>query len=59
MLLLRTSLIVGFPGETDDDFRELVEFVEKAKFDKLGAFMYSKEEGTPAAKITRTNTWKY
>ena len=39
---LRTSLIVGFPGETDDDFKELQEFVAQAKFDKLGAFMYSK-----------------
>lgn len=48
---LRTSLIVGFPGETIDDFNQLSEFVEKAKFDKLGAFMYSKEDGTPAAKL--------
>ena len=48
---LRTSLIVGFPGETVADFEELQEFVEKAKFDKLGAFMYSKEDGTPAAKL--------
>ena len=48
---LRTSLIVGFPGETKEDFEELSEFVKKAKFDKLGAFMYSKEEGTPAAKL--------
>ena len=49
---LRTSLIVGFPGETVEDFEELEEFVQQAKFDKLGAFMYSKEEGTPAAKMT-------
>ena len=48
---LRTSLIVGFPGETEEDFKELMNFVEKAKFDKLGTFMYSKEEGTPAAKL--------
>ena len=48
---LRTSLIVGFPGESKDDFEELSKFVEKAKFDKLGAFMYSKEEGTPASKL--------
>ena len=48
---LRTSLIVGFPGETEKDFEELSEFVKIAKFDKLGAFMYSKEEGTPAAKL--------
>ena len=48
---LRTSLIVGFPGEKQNDFEELSEFVENAKFDKLGAFMYSKEEGTPASKL--------
>ena len=48
---LRTSLIVGFPGESVQDFEELEQFVEKAKFDKLGAFMYSKEDGTPAAKL--------
>jgi len=48
---LRTSLIVGFPGETKENFNELVEFVKNARFDKLGAFMYSKEEGTPAAKL--------
>ena len=46
---LRTSLIVGFPGETEKNFEELYSFVEKVKFDKLGVFMYSKEEGTPAA----------
>ena len=58
---LRTSLIVGFPGETVEDFNQLSEFVEKAKFDKLGAFMYSKEDGTPAAKLLgqiHTNTKK-
>ena len=49
---LRTSLIVGFPGETTGDFEQLLEFVEQAKFDKLGTFMYSKEEGTPAAKLS-------
>lgn len=48
---LRTSLIVGFPGETEEQFKELEEFVGTAKFDKLGTFMYSKEEGTPAAKL--------
>ena len=48
---LRTSLIVGFPGETEEEFRELLEFAKKSKFDKLGTFMYSKEEGTPAAKL--------
>lgn len=48
---LRTSLIVGFPGETEEQFGELLEFVNKAKFDKLGTFMYSKEEGTPASRL--------
>lgn len=48
---LRTSLIVGFPGETKENFEELQQFVEKAKFDKLGVFMYSKEDGTPAEKL--------
>ena len=48
---LRTSLIVGFPGETQEKFEELQEFVKQAKFDKLGAFEYSKEEGTPAARL--------
>ena len=48
---LRTSLIVGFPGETKENFEELLDFVKNTKFDKLGTFMYSKEEGTPAAKL--------
>ena len=48
---LRTSLIVGFPGETKENFEELLEFVKNTKLDKLGTFMYSKEEGTPAAKL--------
>ena len=48
---LRTSLIVGFPGETEEDFIELYEFVHRAKFEKLGVFKYSKEDGTPAEKI--------
>ena len=50
-LTLRTSLIVGFPGETEDQFRELLDFVEETGFDRLGAFAYSPEEGTPAAKM--------
>ena len=49
--VLRTSLIVGFPGETVDDFEKLYNFVEETKFDKLGVFMYSKEDGTPAEKL--------
>ena len=48
---LRTSLIVGFPGETDENFEELLEFVKTTKFDKLGVFKYSKEDGTPAARL--------
>ena len=50
-VVLRTSLIVGFPGETEEDFNKLYSFVEKDYFDKLGVFMYSKEDGTPAAKL--------
>ena len=50
-VILRTSLIVGFPGETKEDFEELYNFVKEAKFDKLGVFMYSKEDGTPAEKM--------
>ena len=44
-------MIVGFPGETEEDFIELYEFVNRAKFEKLGAFKYSKEDGTPASRI--------
>ena len=47
---LRTTLMVGFPGETDEDFEELKEFVQKARFDRMGAFAYSEEEGTYAAQ---------
>ncbi len=48
-LALRTSLIVGFPGETEEDFQELLDFVEGANFERLGVFTYSQEEGTPSA----------
>ena len=48
---LRTSLIVGFPGETDDQFRRLFAFVEEGHFERLGVFRYSREEGTPAAEL--------
>jgi ribosomal protein S12 methylthiotransferase len=48
-LTLRTSLIVGFPGETPADFRELLDFVEETRFERLGVFKYSQEEGTAAA----------
>lgn len=50
-VILRTTLIVGFPGETEEDFFELYEFVHRTKFDKLGVFMYSKEDNTPAARL--------
>jgi ribosomal protein S12 methylthiotransferase len=50
-LTLRTSLIVGFPGETETDFRDLLDFVAEAEFERLGVFKYSPEEGTAAARI--------
>jgi len=50
-LTLRTSLIVGFPGETDEDFETLLDFVEETQFDRLGVFKYSAEEGTAAADM--------
>jgi len=50
-LTLRTSLIVGFPGETAGDFQELLNFVEETQFERLGVFKYSEEEGTAAAKL--------
>lgn len=57
-VILRTSLIVGFPGETEENFEELKEFVKEAKFDRLGVFKYSKEDGTPAAKLKNHITAK-
>ena len=50
-ICLRTTLMVGFPGETDEDFRELLDFVRWARFERMGAFAYSEEEGTPSAKL--------
>ena len=50
-LTLRTSIIVGFPGETEEEFGELLDFVREAEFDRLGAFAFSPEEGTPAAEM--------
>ena len=47
-LAIRTTCLVGFPGETDQDFRELLEFLDEAQFDRLGAFAYSAQEGTRA-----------
>lgn len=50
-LVLRTTLITGFPGETEEDFTELSEFVQEVRFDRLGCFAYSQEEDTPAALL--------
>ena len=50
-LCLRTTMLTGFPGETDDQFEELVEFVNATRFDRLGVFSYSFEEATPSAKL--------
>lgn len=50
-LTLRTSIIVGFPGETEEQFQELLDFLPEAEFDRLGAFTYSPEEDTPAARM--------
>ena len=50
-IAIRTSLIVGFPGETSEDFKKLLQFVEETRFDRLGVFCYSREEGTPAAEM--------
>jgi ribosomal protein S12 methylthiotransferase len=50
-LTLRTSLIVGFPGETEADFEELLDFVQETQFERLGVFKYSEEEGTAAARM--------
>tara|TARA_B110000196_G_C21151636_1_gene670094 strand:+ start:4541 stop:5827 length:1287 start_codon:yes stop_codon:yes gene_type:complete len=50
-IAIRTTLIVGYPGETEDDFKELFNFVEETKFDRLGVFTYSEEQGTTAADL--------
>lgn len=50
---LRTSIIVGFPGETEKDFKELLKFIKDTKFERLGAFRYSREEGTKAYHLPR------
>lgn len=50
-VVLRTTLITGFPGETGEDFTQLAEFVKEVRFDWLGCFPYSQEEGTPAAEL--------
>ncbi len=48
---LRTAFIAGFPGETETDFQGMVDFIEEVRFDRLGVFKYSREEGTPAARL--------
>ena len=50
-IVLRTTLITGFPGETEEEFAELFAFVDEMEFEHLGVFPYSLEEGTPAAKL--------
>lgn len=50
-LALRTTVMVGFPGETDEAFNELLDFVKETRFDRLGGFTYSQEEGTPAVPL--------
>jgi len=52
---LRTTLMVGFPGETDEDFKELCDFVRWARFERMGAFVYSEEQGTPSARLYEDN----
>ena len=50
-IIVRTTMIVGFPGETEEEFEELLDFVKETRFDRLGAFAYSPEENTPAAAM--------
>ena len=57
-VVIRTTLIVGFPGETKENFNELYNFVKEMEFDKLGVFSYSKEEETPAAKLDKQIHYK-
>ena len=50
-ITIRTTIITGFPGETEEEFASCLDFVTEMKFDRLGVFTYSQEEGTPAAKL--------
>lgn len=50
-MAIRSTFLLGFPGETEDDFQEVMDFIEKTPIDRAGAFSYSKEEGTPAAEL--------
>lgn len=54
-LTLRTSFIVGFPGEEPEDFQQLLDFMQEIRFDRVGVFKYSQEEGTPAADMPQIN----
>ena len=61
-VIIRTTVMVGFPGESGENFEQLYEFIKRIKFDKLGCFMYSKEDGTPAYNLkdsVSTTTKKY
>lgn len=51
-MTIRTTLMVGFPGETEEDFKELCDFIREVRFDDMGAFKFSPQDGTPAAKMT-------
>ena len=53
---IRTTFIVGFPGETEEDFQELMAFIEEFRFERAGVFQYSKEEGTRAYNCPATST---
>jgi ribosomal protein S12 methylthiotransferase len=64
-IALRTTFIAGFPGETEEDFQTLLAFIEETRFERLGVFKYSREEGTRAAKMekhlpkrTKESRWK-
>ena len=54
-VIIRTTVMVGFPGESGEDFEQLYDFIKRIKFDKLGCFMYSKEDGTPAYNLKDLN----
>ena len=50
-IALRTTLITGFPGETEEEHEEILDFIDEMEFDRLGVFTYSREDGTPAARM--------
>ncbi|MCQ4951031.1 hypothetical protein NE646_15550, partial [Bittarella massiliensis] len=51
------TLLAGFPGETEEQFEELCRFVDDMRFERLGCFAYSQEEGTPAARFSSSSSW--